>query len=44
MKKVVTEKKVTMTDFVRFPKKMKANNATMIEYYTTLDMAKELAM
>ena len=26
-------------DFVRFHKKMKANNATMIEYYITLDMA-----
>ena len=25
-------------------KKMEANNATMIEYYTTLDMGKELAM
>ena len=31
-------------DFVRFHKKMEANNATMIEYYITLDMAKELAM
>ena len=31
-------------DFVRFHKKMKANNATMIEYHITLDMAKELAM
>ena len=31
-------------DFVRFHKKMKANNATMIEYYITLDMAKELSM
>ena len=25
-------------DFVRFHKKMEANNATMIEYYITLDM------
>ena len=24
--------------------KMKANNATMIEYYITLDMAKQLSM
>ena len=31
-------------DYVRFHKKMEANNATMIEYYTTLDMGKELAM
>ena len=29
---------------VRFHKKMKANNATMIDYYITLDMAKELSM
>ena len=27
-------------DFVRFYKKMEANNATLIEYYITLDMAK----
>ena len=31
-------------DFVRFHKKMEANNATMIEYYLALDMAKEVAM
>ena len=31
-------------DFVRFHKKMKANNATMIEYHITLDMAKELSI
>ena len=31
-------------DFGRFHKKMEANNATMIEYYITLDMAKELSM
>ena len=31
-------------DFVRFHKKMKANNATMIEYHITLGMAKELSM
>ena len=29
---------------VRFHKKMEANNATMIDYYITLDMAKELSM
>ena len=29
---------------VRFHKKMKSNNATMIEYHITLDMAKELSM
>ena len=27
-------------DFVVFHKKMETNNATMIEYYITLDMAK----
>ena len=31
-------------DFVRFHKKMEANNATLIGYYITLDMAKQLAM
>lgn len=31
-------------DFICFHKKMEANNATVIEYYLTLDMAKELAM
>ena len=31
-------------EFVRFHKKMEANNATMIEYAITLDMAKELSM
>ena len=31
-------------DFVSLHKKMEANNATMIEYYITLDMAKELSM
>ena len=31
-------------DFVRFHKKMEANNATLIEYHITLDMAKELSM
>ena len=31
-------------DFVRFHKKMEANNATLIEYYVTIEMAKELAM
>ena len=31
-------------DFVRFHKKMEANNATLIDYYITLDMAKELSM
>ena len=29
---------------VRFHKKMEANNATLIEYHITLDMAKELSM
>lgn len=31
-------------DFIRFHKKMEANNATLIEYHLTLDMAKELSM
>lgn len=31
-------------DYIRLHKKMEANNATMIEYHITLDMAKELAM
>ena len=31
-------------DFIKLHKKMEANNATMIEYYITLDMAKEVAM
>lgn len=32
------------TDFVRFHKKMEANNATVIDYFITIDMAKELSM
>ena len=31
-------------DFIRFHKKMEANNATMIEYIISLDMAKHLGM
>ena len=31
-------------DFVRLHKKMEANNATMIDYHITVNMAKELAM
>lgn len=31
-------------DFVRFHKKMEANNATLVEYSISLDMAKELSM
>lgn len=31
-------------DFVCFHKKMEANNATLIEYFLSLDMAKELSM
>lgn len=31
-------------DFIRFHKKMKANNATVIEYHISIDMAKKLAM
>ncbi|MDR5612136.1 MAG: antA/AntB antirepressor family protein [Arsenophonus sp.] len=31
-------------DFIRFHKKMEANNATIIDYYISLDMGKELSM
>ena len=31
-------------DFIRFHKKMEANNATIIDYHITIDMAKELSM
>lgn len=31
-------------DFVRFHKKMEANNASVIEYHITIEMAKELSM
>jgi anti-repressor protein len=31
-------------DFIRFHKKMEANNATMIEYYLTIEVAKHIAM
>lgn len=31
-------------DYIRFHKKMEANNATVIEYHVTLDTAKHLAM
>ncbi len=31
-------------DFIRFHKKMEANNAVAVEYHLTLDMAKELSM
>lgn len=31
-------------DFIRFHKKMEANNATVIEYHISTDMAKELSM
>jgi anti-repressor protein len=31
-------------DYIRFHKKMEANNATMVEYHITVDMAKELSM
>lgn len=32
------------TDFIRFHKKMEANNATLIDYFISIDMAKELSM
>lgn len=31
-------------DYIRLHKKMEANNATTIEYYSSIEMAKELAM
>lgn len=31
-------------DFIRFHKKMEANNATIINHHISLDMAKELSM
>ena len=36
--------KIQETPYVRFHKKMEANNATMIEYFVSVGMAKELAM
>lgn len=35
---------VENTDYVRLHKKMEANNATLIDYFLSLDMAKELSM
>jgi len=32
------------SDYIRFHKKMEANNATRIEYFLSIDMAKELSM
>ena len=40
VKKVIQAKNTLL----RFHKKMEANNATLIEYYVTIEMAKELAM
>lgn len=31
-------------DYIRFHKKMEANNATMVEYHVSVEMGKELAM
>ena len=36
--------KIQETPYVRSHKKMEANNATMIEYFVSVGMAKELAM
>lgn len=35
---------IESVDFIRFHKKMEANNAIMIEYYVTMNMGKELSM
>ncbi len=35
---------VENVDYVRLHKKMEANNATLVDYFITLDMAKELSM
>ena len=41
---VVIDNFIKNQDFVRFPQKGEANNATLIEYALTLDMAKELSL
>ncbi|PIT68076.1 antA/AntB antirepressor family protein [Bartonella tribocorum] len=43
-KRIMTYAFLDRKDFIRFHKKMEANNAIAVEYYLTLDMAKELAM
>ncbi|WP_375652169.1 antA/AntB antirepressor family protein [Bartonella sp. LB28NMGDW] len=43
-KRIMTYAFLDGRDFIRFHKKMEANNAIAVEYYLTLDMAKELAM
>lgn len=43
-KRIMTYAFLDGKDFIRFHKKMEANNAIAVEYYLTLDMAKELAM
>ncbi|WP_273721273.1 MULTISPECIES: antA/AntB antirepressor family protein [unclassified Bartonella] len=43
-KRIMTYAFLQGKDFIRFHKKMEANNAIAVDYYLTLDMAKELAM
>ncbi|WP_142417280.1 antA/AntB antirepressor family protein [Bartonella massiliensis] len=43
-KRIMTYAFLQGRDFIRFHKKMEANNAIAVEYYLTLNMAKELAM
>lgn len=43
-KRIFESDAVADKDFSRFHKKMEANNATSIEYYLKLDIAKEIAM
>ncbi|UNF41199.1 antA/AntB antirepressor family protein [Bartonella krasnovii] len=43
-KRIMTYAFLAGKDFIRFHKKMEANNAIAVEYHLTLDMAKELAM
>ncbi|WP_051297099.1 antA/AntB antirepressor family protein [Arsenophonus nasoniae] len=45
MKKGISDfRLVENKDFICLHKKMEANNATIIDYYISLDMAKELSM
>ncbi|UNE53372.1 antA/AntB antirepressor family protein [Bartonella machadoae] len=43
-KRIIAYSFLEKQDFIRFHKKMEANNAIVIEYHLTLDMAKELSM
>ncbi|WP_375640813.1 antA/AntB antirepressor family protein [Bartonella sp. AA168HLJHH] len=43
-KRIIAYSFLERQDFIRFHKKMEANNAIAVEYHLTLDMAKELSM